>query len=328
MEERVSLQRQSRAEQTAKLASLLDALDGAVAVHDDEEEAVVAAVSDGAEVVVEEFSDGGFNVGDMVFAMFYVDGLWYKARVEQLLPDSKYLVLFVDYGNLQETVAREVMTESAAMELAASLTTASSTVAAEEDPSARAERILLELTPYGTCRNCGGTIMMSDNEICLICGGKRLEPGEVRPSEVREAPPPQEMPVSPRRATMLDKIRAVVQKDESKPSEKKDSKPSSQRGSAKEEEEEKKKEVSLLARLRGPKKEEEQSPAKTASSGARFAPTTESDKQSSEQSGMLSPRTRKSLINKISGGLRLSKGRNARTEAKEKNKDRKVGFLP
>jgi hypothetical protein len=90
-----------RSSQKAKLFSLLEILDEAVAVQEP------PFSQDEEDVVVEEFgAAGAFSVGDVVFAIFYVDGLWYRASVEEVLEGGmKYLVLFTEYGNHQETRA-------------------------------------------------------------------------------------------------------------------------------------------------------------------------------------------------------------------------------
>ena len=214
---------------------------------------------------------------------------------------------------------------------------------------------------------------MSDNEVCLICGGRRLEPGEVKEVKISPVPasPPPEI-ASPRRG-MLDKIRSVVQKDDKKKDEekikreekdkkeekddkkleekKKEEKKKEEKEERKKEEkkteekkkdekdekkkedkkaEEKKKEekkkldggkdLSLFGRLRGSKKDEE-SPTKTSSSGARFS----SESKEQENDVMLSPTTRKSLLSKITGGLRLSRSKpDEKVTKTETNQDRKV----
>jgi hypothetical protein len=59
------------------------------------------------------------------------------------------------------------MLETLALELAGQL---SSLPPEEEGAEARAARILLELTPFGTCRNCGGLFaMFSCNSLfCVV----------------------------------------------------------------------------------------------------------------------------------------------------------------
>ena len=38
--------------------------------------------------------------GDLVAAVFALDGLWYRARIEKVESLEKVHVLFVDYGNV------------------------------------------------------------------------------------------------------------------------------------------------------------------------------------------------------------------------------------
>ncbi len=143
MEDRLALDRRSRVEQTVKLASLLDALDGAVVVEEDP--SIMEDEGAGGEEVVVEDLEAAFRVGDLVFALFYVDGLWYKAKIEEELKSNSYVVLFTEYGNTQETKSSDIMFEA---ELAAHLagapsnassvaSTATAEVPVVEDPTAR-----------------------------------------------------------------------------------------------------------------------------------------------------------------------------------------------
>jgi len=41
--------------------------------------------------------------GDLVAAVFALDSLWYRARIEKVESSEKVHVLFVDYGNVSDT---------------------------------------------------------------------------------------------------------------------------------------------------------------------------------------------------------------------------------
>ncbi len=262
----------------SKLNTLLDALDNAAAVNEDHEEGVAfcyacgdqnastyvaccgcgEAPLGGNEAGVpeeEEQAAGSFAKGDEVYALFYVDSLWYNARVEDVFADGSYNVLFTEYGNFQETRPQDVMLEELALMLAAQL---ASPPPEHEDPDARAARILRELTPYGDCRNCGGTIMESDDKVCLVCGGSRWEPGEerIKPGAAATAHPVAgEQMSSPRKTTgFADKLRSVVHKDDKKEKkkddgEKKRKEEKEERKREEEKKKEEKKEKKLAERL-------------------------------------------------------------------------------
>jgi hypothetical protein len=145
--------------------------------------------------------EGKYAVGASCYAKYYVDGLFYKAIV-QSKTERSYMVEFTEYGNTQDTYEADILEEEVALAFAGGGAVEASppmmvchkcktdvpvslTFCNEcgfrldkrsvEDPDARAARLALELTSWGTCNECHSTIMMSD-EICLICGLERGAP--------------------------------------------------------------------------------------------------------------------------------------------------------
>ena len=166
-----------------------------------------------------------YKVGDLVYAKYYVDSLYYKAKVVSLssaerfffshalqlaVSDLAYLVVFTEYGNEQQTYEQDIYAEEIALSLAEMEGVAEGPVCQEcgwrsrkgsfycdecgvkiveenrEDPEERAARIRLEITPWGTCKGCQSTIMMSD-DVCLLCGLERGKEAVKRDSIVLES---------------------------------------------------------------------------------------------------------------------------------------------
>lgn len=181
--------------------------------------------------------EGKFKVGQECFAKYYVDGLFYRARIVSQ-SDHAYEVEFTEYGNRQDTYEADLLEEQIALSFASSAAAEdaqqddvdeedmdicqqcglsvsvyapycdecgkSRTV--KEDPAVRAARLELELTPWGVCKGCSSTIMMSD-PCCLICG---LARGASRRESFHDATTqevPEEDASSPRKSSILNRIR-------------------------------------------------------------------------------------------------------------------------
>ena len=50
-----------------------------------------------------------WQVGDKVLGLYREDGLWYKATIQKVAKDQKYLIIFDDYGNTQQNELHEIV---------------------------------------------------------------------------------------------------------------------------------------------------------------------------------------------------------------------------
>ena len=287
-----------------------------------------------------------FEPGQIVFALYYVDGLYYKAKVLDMSGTFSFMVEFCDYGNTQETIGSDILLEQELEERLAGISNPEAVLVVcgkcgektpakdeyccecsyrlqiKEDPEDRAARILLELTPYGDCKECGGTIMMSDSE-CLICGLPRdaekrsqrisayveksernsraeKEEKEAADEEKKKEKEVSSEIVSPRKTSLKDRFR--TSKKATLSDEETLSIPSSDAVSPR------KKSTSVLDRLRG--------------SGSRYK-SQDGEEDSNSDSlppppAALSPRTKTSLLDRLGlEGFRLARSSNSNSKTKE-----------